>query len=1106
MTWKSYKLQAVLLVLFPFSLAHAEKHSVGTASLSGVVKGGSGASLAVHLEPIAQSPVRYYDGYEALPREDGSFTFTEIPPGKCRISVEEGTVTPIDFATPPLIVTTPHLPNYRDRSQFGVATAILSTDLASDEITLLPSEKRKGLVITLTHNLSFCGHVTRDAAPTDAWGRKTGPQNIVPVDTNITFYHYNPEFGVLDSKTQFDTNKDGSFHVTDLAPGTYYVRSNETWYPGVAGFDKAEPVVVTSQPAGDCKVEIQLVPANSCSYGEVFGEIMSDPSVDKNQYDVVFFNRNQEGVDLPGVYGVIAGFRKMEAHRSGENYLTQICSGDYDVVLSEKQQAGTNLWDSTPTPRIVFDTEHASLSPNGVVHVPLTPHSMASIEGEVVLDKVTKEDFCPQCQSIYVSILREGDGEFQTVKLSSENHFNFYNVAPGEYQIFVTAKRFDKVFLKSILVDGIEGRGNHFTISEPKFASIKVTLSGDLSQAAGHASPDVRYGKRWQTEGMRPLASVSGQVEGEAGAIYSLRLLPIGNRFDVEDTLTTQSQVDGSFLFNNVLPGIYRLRANDKSYLRFDYGAKFPEQRGEPLLIAPGASIENLKLPAPRYSSICGHLTDTSGSSRQMQVWFLPTVDLNNSSYQPRNVHTDNDGYFRIDGLNSGDYLLQTGNTVLSSNGKLFETAPVHLEDRKNIGCDANSPLELHFPANWLTAYTISGTVSGDIPSRLGDRFLVALDDAVDLGIHGYKRETKLDANHAFTLKDVPDGNYKVSVYGVYGPEPQPDSGRGIVFMSSPYVEPLRHLIATQLIEVRGQDISGIELKPLKLPSITGVVHIQHPRAGWKDFKLSDLSVRLIPHRKNGSLSSSLTSKADDQAEFSIGAADAGEYEVAIEAAKPGRGTPKGLYVQLIKLNGKEVNPRFFSLSQDDTAQFEITLSGDTASAHVNVHPDTSFSLPATALNKHCSPGTSYAVVLFPDPPASSLIDSEPEQVPRFYLTSSYGSACAGVPTGVGQNPAGMIMDIPPGNYYAIAARGFDFAYYQFRGLTSRQGKMSTEQVRLLHELETIAKPVTLHAGENLELELADKTIDANRIAARVGVKDESENLRPQNGQSCCNR
>ena len=482
------------------------------------------------------------------------------------------------------------------------------------------------------------------------------------------------------------------------------------------------------------------------------------------------------------------------------------------------------------------------------------------------------------------------------------------------------------------------------------------------------------------------------------------------------------------------------------------------------------------------------------------------TVDLNNSSYQPRNIRTDNDGYFRIDGLNSGDYLLQTGITVLSSDGKLYETAPVHLEEGKNIGCDANSPLELHFPANGATAYTIFGTVRGDLPSRLGDRFLVALDDAVDLGIHGYKRERKLDANNAFTLKDVPNGNYKLSIYGVYGPEPQQNNRGNFTTMSMPYVELLRHLIATQLIEVRGQDISELELKPMTLPSITGAVYIKHPRTDWKDFKLSDLSVSLIPHRKNGSLSAPLTIKTDDQAEFSIGAADAGEYEVEIESTNPRHVRPKGLYVQSLNLNGKGVNPRFFSLPQEGAVQLEIVLSGETASAHVRVRQDTSFPLPVTALNKQCSPGTSYTVVLFPDPPVSPLIDSEPEQVPHFYLTSSYGSGCVGVPTGVGQNPAGMIMDIPPGSYFAIAARGFDFAYYQFRGWTARQGQMSAEQVRLLRTLETIAKPVTLQAGENVELELSDKTIDASRIAARVGVTDETENFHPQNGQSCCNR
>jgi hypothetical protein len=87
MNCNSWKLLSLLLVLFPGSPAGAETHSGNSASLSGVVKGGSDANLIIHLESAVDNPVRYYDGYEALPKADGSFSFTEIPPGNYRLTV-----------------------------------------------------------------------------------------------------------------------------------------------------------------------------------------------------------------------------------------------------------------------------------------------------------------------------------------------------------------------------------------------------------------------------------------------------------------------------------------------------------------------------------------------------------------------------------------------------------------------------------------------------------------------------------------------------------------------------------------------------------------------------------------------------------------------------------------------------------------------------------------------------------------------------------------------------------------------------------------------------------------------------------------------------------
>jgi hypothetical protein len=1094
-------------MLFAVSLVYAEKHADGTASLSGVVKGASGAAVAVHLEPMPQSPVRYYDGYEAVPKDDGSFTFTEIPAGEYRLTVESSVpVQQIDFKR----VGTPS----------GHFTTILPADIASGIITLRSGEARKGVDLELIHKLSICGHVTYDVAPLDAWGRRIGPPNVVPADTWVTYYHLNPEFGILDYETKFGTNKDGSFRITDLAPGTYYVSSGGTWYPGTSDFTNAKPILVGLEPYPTCDIDLQLISHSSCTMGAVSGTIQPYLSSDKNSYTVSLVKRNPNGISANIFdHGVPVMLDSQPSGPEDNSFQARACPGDYNVVLNERQHAGDNLWGSAPTQKIVFDTQQVTIASGGSSHVTFTPHAMASIEGEVVLDKVTKEEFCPHdgvppgiyCPSVNVSILREGNGEFQTITLSSGNRFNFRNVTPGEYQIFVTATRLNKVFLQSIMVDGVEGKGNHFTIPEAKFVSMTVTLSGDLAQAAGHASPDVRHALRWQSEGMRPTASVAGKVEGESQAVYTVRLLPIGYNSNAEVNLTTQTAPDGSFHFEGVPPGIYRLRGHDKDYIRFDYGGKAAELRGEPLLISPGAQIRNLTLNAPHHgasNSICGHLTDTNGNSRSMRIWYRSTADLNRYQ-QSKEVSTDNDGYFRIDGLLAGDYFLQSpdiGRTIaLSSDGQLYEAKPFHLEDGKSAGCGANPPLELHFPANGGSTHSISGAVSGDLPARLGDRFLVELEDNTNLSLYGSQYKGKLDADHNFHLENIPGGRYKLNVYGVYGPEPQTSNRRSLVTesvsMSIPYFEPLRHLLATQLITVSDQDISGLTLTQLTLPSVTGAVNIPHPPADWKEFKLSSLSLKLVPHRKNGPIVVPIADKGENVGEFTIGAADVGEYEVQVEATDLHHSTNKVLYVASAKLNGKEVNPRFITLLQDGAARLDVELGGEMATVHAQVLPDTSFAMPVVPINERCEGTGHYSVLLFPDPLVSPSIDSEPEQLTHFFIAWSLGTDCHGVSNGVLQPNDGRIQDVLPGKYYAIAARdnilNFGVAY---------QGHLTAEQRKLLSALATIAKPINLHPGENLELELADKTIEANRIAARVGVADEGENLRPTNGQSCCVR
>ncbi len=259
MNWKSGKLLAVLCALFVSNIAHPQNRSHATASIAGVLKGGSGAIVAVHLEPATEDPLRYYDGYEAVPRPDGSFSFSEIPPGDYRLTVDAESQLPM---------APPGTGGDRVRQQPRGFTAIFPADMPSGTVHLLGGEHRKGVVIELTHKLSICGRVTHDIAPRDQWGRDIGPPQIGPADTSVIYFHYNPEFHILENEAKFDTDKDSSFRITDLAPGTYYMKVGigpETWFPGPLSFSMAKPIVVGTNPPASCNTDIPL-PNNTGGY------------------------------------------------------------------------------------------------------------------------------------------------------------------------------------------------------------------------------------------------------------------------------------------------------------------------------------------------------------------------------------------------------------------------------------------------------------------------------------------------------------------------------------------------------------------------------------------------------------------------------------------------------------------------------------------------------------------------------------------------------------------------------------------------------------------------------------------------------------------------
>lgn len=1100
MNWMPWKLFCLSCVLFLSQVAHPATRSNGTASVSGVLKGDVGSHVLLHLVPTTADPVRYYDGYEAQPKADGTFSFTEIPPGQYRLTIDVG---PELSMAPPSNSVRLSPDNERVRQRSKGVTPIFPGDMPSGSIQLHAADQRKGIVITLTHRPSICGHVMRDSGP---------------ADTSVVYYRYNSEYGVLDDESKIDTEKDGSYSINDLAPGTYYIGAGyiapglgaQAWFPGSASFSQSKSIVVGSTPPEKCNADI-LLPNNAGGMAALTS--ISIDGGDKNQrYKAAFLEKNAEGASYFGLTATAYLDKPLSPGIAATGiYAT---AGTFEAVLYDEGHIGRNIWGDAPTQRVIFDSQMVTLKPamkpDSQNLVVFTPHTKANIQGELRLDNITRDEFCPNCQSIYVSILREGNGEFQTADLSSANHFDFHNVTPGDYQFFVYTTRPDKVFLKSIIADGQTGQGRHFSVSGPRFVPMVVTLSGEIADAHGHESPDVRHTAHWETEGMRPGASVSGKVIGDEGSVYTIRLLPLIYN-NSPDVFTTKTGADGTFHFENVPPGVYRVRAHDKNYLRFDYGGQAPELRGIPVLVNAGAQIKDVTIHAPRHSSICGRVTNENGEPQPgLRIWYRTAADYMGTQYPHPEVSSDAAGYFRIDGLLADDYFLATPRPAagdfligLSADGRISGFTPVRVENGKDVGCGNSPLLEVHVPAS-TEHYTISGTVAGELPARMGDRFEVELDSAQDLSPYfSQTHRTELSDDHRFRLENIPNGQYRIRVYGLYGSKPK--TGSGPMRFSGPYSEPLKHLIASQAVTVTDHDMSELTLSPLTLPTVSGKVAIPQLTAPWNSLKPDDITIALVPHWKNGISTAALKADGNGSATFEIGAVDPGEYELRIESTR-GFFVNSVLYFHSVKLNGKEVNPLSIELAGHDPINFQVDLASNAgdkkASVHVHVSGDKAFTAPPPPLGEWCSGYANYQILLLPDSLLSLNEDSQPVQSPRYEIGWSPGVVCEGLKSWAMQIRSGDLENTPPGKYFALALQNRSQIDLGVQG----RGRFTRNQRKLWMELAKIATPITLHPGENIELNLDDKTVEAERLVNEVGMPDEQENLRPSNAQSCCSR
>jgi hypothetical protein len=1001
---------------------HAQRPGNGTAGVSGVVLGAGGASVVLHLRTLDDNPVRYYDGYEERAGKDGRFHFADIGAGTYRLEAE------------------------------AVGLRLPKPEV----LTLAAGEKRSDVLVALIPALAICGRATSNGAP---------------VQARVTAVRYNPELGTFTGEGT-SSEEDGSFRIAGVEPGIYFLRSDQTWYPGSVSFSGAKPIVVDSGANAACIYNIPQQYAG-CSPVTVTGRIAARSNDSNDLYEIHFLERNAGGASVPGLADDAWSGKTFKA---GEVFTRPVCAGDYDLILSDNQPG--RAWSNVARSRVIFDAQHIAVASGVDLNILLTPRAMASVVGEVQLEGIKRYESCPGMGGQHVTIVREGDGEFQTVPLDDKNHFNFRNVTPGDYTIYLGPFLREAVYVKSILVDGKTAEGRSFTLADAKPATVVVTLSSDLKNAPRHISPDVRSEPRWEVAWTRPKGSVSGSVlgPGKSGATVKLRQARYNS--PTSEEYTVQATEDGSFRFDKVNAGVYTLRVEGKSILTKEYSSLAAGKRGMPIVVALGAQIRGLTLSPPKLSAICGKVADSGGVlEANKRVWTYRNLsgEIHSQFPPPTEVTTDPQGRFRLEGLYPGDYFLAspldvTHGVFFSVDGTFHTAVPVRVQAGEDVGCGAGPALELRAPADYKKSYAFGGKVSGDLPAKIGDRFWVTLLDVRSSGVQSFVATVPLNADHQFSFNRVPGGQLPLQLHGAYGNEPMGGWG--------PY-GPVSHLVASQTIDV-SDGLTDVTLTPMELPTVKGNVSFTDLPDSWKKtFDVTRQEIFLKPRNQDfNSPPPGAMLHADGS--FVIDPVDIGDYEVQMQ-------TLGQLHLVSVRVNGRETLGRYFHLLSGESVSMEVEVSFDASKLHIgqvtaHVVQDGSLPMPEPSVPETCGPYAwqQYSLVLLPDPQFAPLIignglDSASLAGPRQFA----------IMWGDRADPKFQIS-VPPGHYRALAAQttgivGSPFAF-------GRAGEPTDSYQRLWNALAELGEPVRVQTGDSIEISLPDRSVDVERVAAKLGV------------------
>jgi len=346
------------------------------------------------------------------------------------------------------------------------------------------------------------------------------------------------------------------------------------------------------------------------------------------------------------------------------------------------------------------------------------------------------------------------------------------------------------------------------------FALLVAAAQQTTTQTTTQTAPGAQAAPRDSAK-EKGTASIKGKVIA-ADTGKAMRRVQISlSSPDISESRSMSTTAQGLFEFKDLPAGRYNLMATRSGFLRLQYGQRRPGEPGRPLQIADGEHVGNADFALPRSGSISGHITDDlgdplAGVNIYPAQWryfrgkrrMVPISGGGGGGFN----QTDDTGYFRISGLDPGDYFvlatIRTTWTVDDKPNERIGFLPTYSGGTANpaeamrikvaMGQEASTG---DFPMVPGRVASISGIATYSSGQPMAGESVNMVQEfagpnwSSQFGMPG----SKINPDGSFLIKDVAPGEYRLSVRG---PGDKDHAAEGV----------------TVTVNLAGEDVAGVML------------------------------------------------------------------------------------------------------------------------------------------------------------------------------------------------------------------------------------------------------------------------------------------------------